>query len=126
MAHQAPLPTGFSRQESGVGCCFLLQGIFLAQRWGLSLLCLLHWQAGSLPLDHPGRQVFYNSGQFFSEDYFLGFLSAVSLQAQQLILKVQKQGNVTGGQLSMASSVMSNIAQLGYLHAFFYVASSKK
>ena len=50
----------------------------------------------------------------------------MSLQAQQLILKVQKQGNVTGGQLSMASSVMSNIAQLGYLHAFFYVASSKK
>ena len=104
----------------------MLQGIFLAQGWGLSLLCLLHWQAGSLPLDHPGRQVFYNAGQFFSEDYFLGFLSAVSLQAQQLILKVQKQGNVTGGQLSMASSVMSNIAQLGYLHAFFYVASSKK
>ena len=45
---------------------------------------------------------------------------------QQLILKVQKQGNVTGGQLPMASSMMSNIAQPGYLHAFFYVASSKK
>ena len=28
MAHQAPLSVGFPRQEYGVGCHFLLQGIF--------------------------------------------------------------------------------------------------
>ena len=31
IAHQAPLSMGFSRQESGVGCQALLQGIFLTQ-----------------------------------------------------------------------------------------------
>ena len=35
---------GFSRQENGVGCHSLLQGIFLTQGLNLRLLCLLHWQ----------------------------------------------------------------------------------
>ena len=38
-------------KNTGVGCHFLLQGIFLAQ--GLNLH-LLPWQAGSLPLSHLG------------------------------------------------------------------------
>ena len=37
---------------TGVGCHFLLQGIFLTQGWSLSLL---HWQVGSLPLAPPGQ-----------------------------------------------------------------------
>ena len=48
-AHQAPLSMGFPRQDTGVGCHFLLQGILLTQ--GLNLR-LLHWQAYSLPLYH--------------------------------------------------------------------------
>ena len=37
-------------------CCLaLLQGIFLTHGSNLSLLCLLHWQAGSLPLTPPGK-----------------------------------------------------------------------
>ena len=32
-----------------------LQGIFLTQRLNPCLLCLLHWQAGSLPLALPGK-----------------------------------------------------------------------
>ena len=51
LAHQAPLSIGFSRQESGVCCHFLLQGIFLIQG---SNLGVLHWQAASLPLSHLG------------------------------------------------------------------------
>ena len=41
---------GFSRQEywSGLPCPFLPQGIFLTQGLNPRLLCLLHWQAGSL------------------------------------------------------------------------------
>ena len=31
VAHQAPLSKGFSRQSTGVGCHFLLQGIFPTQ-----------------------------------------------------------------------------------------------
>ena len=55
VAWQAPLSMGFSRQEYGVGCQFLLQGIF--QTWWLKqhLLHLLHWQMGSLPLALPGK-----------------------------------------------------------------------
>ena len=34
-----------------MGCHFLLQGIFPTQGWNP---CLLHWQAGSLPLSHQG------------------------------------------------------------------------
>ena len=41
----------FPGQNTGVGCHFLLQGIFLA--WGLNLR-FLHWQAGSFPLSHQG------------------------------------------------------------------------
>ena len=37
-------------KNTGVGCHFLLQGIFLTQGSNPHLLRLLHWQAGSLPL----------------------------------------------------------------------------
>ena len=37
----------------GMGCHALLQGIFPTQGSNLCLLCLLHWQAGSLPLVPP-------------------------------------------------------------------------
>ena len=39
----------------GAGCRVLLQGIFSTQGSNLSLPCLLHWQAGSLPLAPPGH-----------------------------------------------------------------------
>ena len=41
-------------KKTAVGRHFLLQGIFLIQRWNPSLLHLLHWQANSLPLSHLG------------------------------------------------------------------------
>ena len=40
---------GFFRQNIGVSYRALLQGIFLTQEWKPILLCLLSWQAGSLP-----------------------------------------------------------------------------
>ena len=42
----------FPGKNTGVGCPFLLQGIFPTQRLNPILLCLLHWQADSLPLNH--------------------------------------------------------------------------
>ena len=42
-------------KNTGVGCPALLQGIFLTQRWNPPLVCLLRWQAGSLPLALPGK-----------------------------------------------------------------------
>ena len=38
VAHQAPMPMEFSRQELGVGCRFFLQGIFPTQGLNLGLL----------------------------------------------------------------------------------------
>ena len=42
-------------KNTGVGCHALLQGIFLTQGSNPRLLCLLHWQVGSLPLVPPGE-----------------------------------------------------------------------
>ena len=42
-------------KNTGVGCHALFQGIFLTQESNLRLLRILHWQAGSLPLQPSGR-----------------------------------------------------------------------
>ena len=36
----------------------VFQGIFLTQGLNPRLLCLLHWQAGSLPTEPPGKPYF--------------------------------------------------------------------
>ena len=46
---QAPLFSHFPGRNIGVGCYFLLQGIFSIQGWNLRLLCLLHWLVNSYP-----------------------------------------------------------------------------
>ena len=47
-------PGNFPGKNPGVGCHFLLQGIFPTQGSNPHLLCVLHWQADSLPLSHLG------------------------------------------------------------------------
>ena len=42
-------------KNTQVGCHALLQGIFQTQGLNLHLLCLLHWQVGSLPLVPSGK-----------------------------------------------------------------------
>ena len=64
-------PPGFSRvaacpwdvpgKNTGVGCHFLLQGIFPTQ--GLNPR-LLNWQADSLPLSHPGCPEFFKCTKY--------------------------------------------------------------
>ena len=44
-------------KSTGVGCYFLLQGIFPTQGLKLHLLNLLHWQTDSLPLVPPGKSI---------------------------------------------------------------------
>ena len=53
-----PHPWDSPGKNTGVGCHFLLQGIFLTQGSNPRLLCLLHWQMGSLPLVPPGKPRF--------------------------------------------------------------------
>ena len=42
-------------KNTGMGCLFLLQGVFPTQEWNPSLWHLLHWQVVSLPLVPPGK-----------------------------------------------------------------------
>ena len=51
-------PWHFPDRNTGVGCHFLPQGIFLTQ--GLNLH-LLHWQVDSLPLSHRGSPLLYGN-----------------------------------------------------------------
>ena len=51
LAYQTPLSADPPGKNSGVGCLFLLHGIFLTQGSNPSLW---HWQADSLPLSHQG------------------------------------------------------------------------
>ena len=47
-------PWDFPGKNTGVGCCFLLQGIYPTEGLNPSLLRLLHWETDSLPLCHLG------------------------------------------------------------------------
>ena len=47
----------------GVGCHFLLQGIFLTQGWNTCLFYLLYWQTGSLSLEPPTKPRNHSRGQ---------------------------------------------------------------
>ena len=55
VVHQAPLSAGFSQQEYWGGLPCTPPGIFSTQGSNVSLLCLLHWQQGSLRLAPPGK-----------------------------------------------------------------------
>ena len=44
-------------KNTGVGCYFLLQGIFPTQGSNLHFLHFLHWLAWSLPLSHMGSPI---------------------------------------------------------------------
>ena len=57
VARQAPLSMGFSRQAYCSGLPFPPLGIFPTQGSNLRVLCLLHWQADSWPLNHLGSPI---------------------------------------------------------------------
>ena len=55
---QAALSMGFSRQEYWSALPFSSPGDFSQPRDWTCISCLLHWQAGSLPLAPPGKPIF--------------------------------------------------------------------
>ena len=52
VACQVLCPWAFPGKNTGLGCHFLLQGIFPTQGSNPGLLWLLHWETDSLPLSH--------------------------------------------------------------------------
>ena len=65
LANQAPLSMGFSRQEYWGGLLCPPPGDLTNQGWNLCLLCLLHWQANSLPLVLPGKPMYIYTLSFY-------------------------------------------------------------
>ena len=61
IACQTPLSMGFSMQEYGNGWPCPPSGDIPDQGSNLHLSCLLHWQAGSLPLVPPGKPLSFLS-----------------------------------------------------------------
>ena len=66
VACQPPLLWNSPGRNTGVGCHFLLQGIFQNWGWNPQFLCLLCWQVDSLQLSHLGS---------LSNGYFMGILT---------------------------------------------------
>ena len=73
VAHQASLSMGFSMQEYWSRLPFPTPG-YLPNPLSPRLLCLLHWQANSLPLGPPGKPT--DSHAMQSRDSFISVFSA--------------------------------------------------
>ena len=67
----APLSMGFFRQEYRSGLPCLPPGIFPTQGSNPRLLCLLHWQADSLPLAPHGKPKIGETGLFYCFNFYL-------------------------------------------------------
>ena len=74
-ARQAPLSMGFPGKSTGVGCHFLLQGIFQTQGSNLSLLCCLHCRWILYLLSHWGSPFLLRSKLGVQEVQCLGRLT---------------------------------------------------
>ena len=60
-------------KNTGVGCHSLLQGIFLTQGSNPHLLCILHWQSGSLqlaPTGKPNQEIMHGKKRCHLKDSF--------------------------------------------------------
>ena len=107
-------PWNFPGKNTGVSCHFFLQGIFPTWRSNLCLLCLLHWQAGSLPSEPFGKpqtaSLFHEFCSWNSLDKNTGVgshsllqgifptqrLSQVLLHCRQILYHLSHQGSPSG------------------------------
>ena len=64
-------------KNTGVGCHTLFQVIFSTQGSNPHLLCLLLWQAGSLPLAPPGKRLLFFGFMLFFFHSFSHLLSLI-------------------------------------------------
>ena len=83
-------PWDFPGKNTGVGCHFLLQGIFPTQGSNSHLLCLLHWQTLSLPLAPPGKPFVTLGIWIFNSWYKMNFPVYISFPG----LPLQSNTNV--------------------------------
>ena len=82
-------PWDFPGKNTEVSYHFLLQGVFLTQG---SNLCLLHWQADSLPLSHWGNSPAKMLGdakkaQDTTENYLNAIFIKIKVNAKKSVMK---------------------------------------
>ena len=106
IACQSPLSMEFSREENGVGCYFLLQGIFLTQ--GLNPWHE-HWQVDSLPLSHREAQRW---GHQFSS---VQSLSCVQLFVTPWIAARQASLSITNSRSSLKLTSIESVMPSSHL-----------
>ena len=82
---------GSPGKNTGVGCRFLLQRIFLTQGSNPPLLLLLHWQADSLPAVPPGKPSIVRSAVDVSG------VVGIYFWHWTLTLKTSHEGDFPGG-----------------------------
>ena len=75
-------------KSTRVGCYALLQGIFPTQGSNLCLLCLPHWQVGSLPLAPPGKSLYPLDRQGIP---YMSFFIAGLLRSLNIIVTLHKK-----------------------------------
>ena len=83
VAHKAPLPMGFSRQEYWNGLPFPTPGGLLDPGIKPMSPASLHWQADSLPLHHLGSPIF-----FIKNTINVAFFFFFSVYASKQILSI--------------------------------------
>ena len=99
VARQAPLPMGFPGKNTGVGCHFLLQGIFLTQG---SNPHLLHCQVDSFSLSHQESPLIYlfssvqllSNVQLFATPWTTAFQASLSITNFRSSLKLTSTESV--------------------------------
>ena len=84
-------------KNTGVGCHASLKKICPTQGLNPWLLCLLHWQAGSLPLVPPGKpeklHTHTHTSLFMQHVYWVAINPEYSLEGLMLKLKLQQFGH---------------------------------
>ena len=81
-------PWGFPGKNTGVGCHFLLQGIFLTQE---SNLYLLHWLVYPLPLSHQGSPL---TGSIMKQKHLTLMNFNLSIFPWRIMLLASTLGNL--------------------------------
>ena len=83
-------PWNFPSKNTGVGCHFLLRGIFPTQGSNPCLLHLLHWQMDSLPSAPPGKPTWLLTSSIqaqISQVCFFHFLMRLPCQVELILNK---------------------------------------
>ena len=111
---QAPLSTGFSRQEYCSGSHALLQGIFPTQGSNPHLLCLLCWQVGSLPLAPPGKASWTNTQPENNNNNEIVPFATVWMKLEMIILS---EGSHREKQILYDTTYMWNLNKWTYVRS---------